>query len=412
MQQQNSTTLLLAIIFFTVFLNLLGVTIVIPVLAPLFLDNPDSSILPATYSFGDVTFILGLLKASYPLMQFFGSPILGSLSDRVGRKTVLSYALIGSIAGYVIFAMGIIEQNIWLLFLGRIIDGLTGGNIAVIYSAIADISDEKTKTKNFGLVGMAFGIGFIIGPFIGGFTSNPEIVSWFNYATPFWLAAILMTINLILVQIWFPETLKVKRFTRINAFSGVKNLFYAFQMKQFRMLFLVIFLVFLGFTFFTQFLDVFLIEKFAYTQSDIGRLFAYIGIWIAISQGGLTRALSNRVSPKSVLRFSLAGVGVALFTLILPETSLALFLVLPFVSLFHGLNQPNLLTLLSNAATDDTQGEVLGINQSLQSLGLTIPPVISGLIISLNINLPLMAAGTCMVLAWLLFLISKPWQNQ
>ena len=344
-------------------------------------------------------------------MQFFGSPVLGTLSDRIGRKKVLSYALMGSIAGYLIFAIGIIQQNIFLLFLGRIIDGLTGGNIAVIYSAIADISDQQSKTKNFGLVGMAFGIGFVIGPFIGGVTSNPEIVSWFNYATPFWLAAILTTINLFLVQVWFPETLKQKRFTKITPFKSVTNLFAAFKMKQFRTLFSVIFLVFLGFTFFTQFLDVFLIEKFDFNQSDIGHLFAYIGIWIAISQGGITRWVSNRFAPKKVLRWSLVAVAFFLIMLIFPGEYTTLLLVLPFVSIFHGLNQPNLLTLLSNSADEDIQGEVLGINQSLQSLGFTIPPIIAGLIISFNINLPLIVAGSCMGLAWLLFIFGKPWRT-
>ncbi len=168
MSTGKSTNFLLFLIFFTVFLNLLGVTIIIPVLGPLMLDSAESGLLPQSFSFQEEAFILGLLKASYPLMQFMGSPVLGALSDRTGRKPILSYALLGSVVGYVIFAIGILQGNIWMLFGGRIIDGLTGGNIAVVYSAIADISNEQSKTKNFGLVGMAFGLGFIIGPFIGG----------------------------------------------------------------------------------------------------------------------------------------------------------------------------------------------------------------------------------------------------
>jgi len=406
MHQSKSNRSLLFIIFFTVFLNLLGITIVIPVLAPLFLEE-GSTILPDHFTFGEITFILGLLKASYPLMQFFGSPLLGALSDRVGRKKVLSYALVGSIFGYIIFAIGILMDSVLLLFAGRIIDGLTGGNISVIYSSIADISKDNEKTRNFGLVGMAFGVGFIFGPFLGGITSNPEIVSWFNYSTPFWLASILLLINFILVRIWFPETLKTRKESRMNIFSGFQNFAHAFSMKQFRNLFSVIFLMFLGFTFFTQFFDVFLIEKFKFDQSDIGRLFAYIGIWIAVTQGGITRLISYKLSPPQVLRFSLLGVGIFLFALLIPDQSIYLLVVLPFVSLFHGLNQPNLLTLLSNSADEDIQGEVLGINQSLQSLGFTIPPIIAGIIVSFDINLPLIVAGSCMLLAWLIFVLGR-----
>lgn len=409
MAKKTGNRSLLFIIFFTVFLNLLGVTIVIPVLAPLFLKNEGSQILPAAFTFGQITFILGLLKASYPMMQFFGSPVLGAISDKIGRKKVLIYALIGSFFGYIIFAIGIIYESIFLLFAGRIIDGLTGGNISVIYSAIADLSDEKTKTKNFGLVGMAFGLGFIIGPFIGGVTSNPDVVSWFNYATPFWLAAALILINLVLVLIAFPETLKQKRTESINLLTGLKNFAAAFQMKQYRSLFIVIFLVFLGFTFFTQFLDVILIDKFGYEQSDIGQLFAYIGIWTAFSQGGVTRWVSSRFLPKNVLMLSLAGVAIFIWLLIIPQQTSSLLLLLPFVSIFHGLNQPNLMTLLSDSADEKIQGQVLGIHQSLQSLGFTIPPIIAGLVISFNINFPLVAAGGCMAAAWLIFVIMKPW---
>lgn len=343
-------------------------------------------------------------------MQFMGSPVLGALSDRKGRKPVLSYALLGSILGYVIFAIGILQGNIWLLFLGRIIDGITGGNIAVIYSSIADISDEQSKTKNFGLVGMAFGLGFIIGPFIGGVTSNPDIVSWFSYATPFWLSAFLTTTNLVLVQLYFPETLKTRKFSPISVFSGFHNFARAFRMKQFRILFLVIFLVFLGFTFYTQFLDVFLIEKFDFEQVHIGRFFAYMGIWIAITQGGITRYIARYIAPKRVLSVSLLGVSVFVILMIVPGSWTTLLFIIPFVAIFQGLNQPNLLTILSNQADADIQGEVLGINQSLQSLGFSIPPIIAGAIISMNINLPLIVAGCCMALSWLIFLLAGPKQ--
>ena len=412
MAEPKSKGFLLFLIFFTVFLNLLGVTIIIPVLAPLMLDSPGSGLLPSDFSFGEITFILGLLKASYPFMQFMGSPVLGALSDRKGRKPVLSYALLGSILGYIIFAIGVLEENIWLLFAGRITDGLTGGNIAVIYSAIADISDEKSKTKNFGLVGMAFGLGFIIGPFIGGVTSNPEVISWFSYATPFWLSAILTGINLILVQVYFPETLKTPSFKRITLLSGFYKFAQAFKLKQFRTLFLVIFLVFLGFTFFTQFLDVFLIEKFDFDQVHIGRMFAYMGVWIALTQGVITRYLSHYVAPRKVLSVSLLGVAVFVVIMTFPGNWTTLLFVLPFVSIFQGLNQPNLLTILSNKADEDIQGEVLGINQSLQSLGFTIPPIIAGAIISMNINLPLLVAGGCMGLSWILFLATNAKSKQ
>ena len=161
-------------IFFTIFLDLLGLGIVIPVL-PAVILNPAAGLLPMDYAFAVRTMIYGFLIASYPLAQFFGAPILGTLADRYGRKKLLTVSLLGTMLGYALFAIGIVTGNIFLLFGSRLLDGFTGGNISIAQSAIADISDETNKSRNFGLIGMAFGLGFIIGPYIGGKLSESRI---------------------------------------------------------------------------------------------------------------------------------------------------------------------------------------------------------------------------------------------
>ena len=166
-------------IFFTVFLDLLGLGIIIPILPALLLD-PINGILKVTYSFSTRTLIYGFLIAAYPIAQFFGAPILGALADQKGRKKLLLLSLVGTVGGYAIFILGILTSNLYLLFLGRIVDGFTGGNISIAQSAIADVSTPETKSRNFGLIGMAFGLGFIIGPYIGGKLSDSAIVSWLD----------------------------------------------------------------------------------------------------------------------------------------------------------------------------------------------------------------------------------------
>ena len=227
-----------------VFLDLLGVGIAIPVVASLFLST--DGILPGV-SFARRAILLGFLIASYPLAQFFGAPLLGGLSDRVGRKKILFLALVGTFIGYVIFAIGIIEQSIALLFISRIVDGFTGGNISIALSAIADISDEKSKARNFGLMGMTFGLGFILGPYIGGKLSDPSLLSWFNYSTPFWFAAILTVVNMILMLRLFPETTTVRIHKKLSLFTGFENITKAFKFTNLRTLFIVVFLLALGF---------------------------------------------------------------------------------------------------------------------------------------------------------------------
>jgi MFS transporter, DHA1 family, tetracycline resistance protein len=366
--------------------------------------NPELSPLPQSLTFGGRTLVLGLLIAAYPLAQFFGSPILGALSDRWGRKPVLVCSLLGTLLGYLIFGVGIVFSNLWLLFLSRLLDGFTGGNISTALSAIADVSDEHSKPKNFGLVGMAFGLGFIIGPFLGGKLSDPELVSWFTYATPFWFAAGLAATNVALVLWRFRETLKTKVLSELSLLTGFRNLGRAWTMRNARTMFIVIFLLTFGFNFFTQFFQVFLVEKFNFTQGGIGDLFAYIGLWVAFTQGVLTRPIAKRFKPHQVLAISALCLGLTFPLLLLPTHAVWLLLILPLISVFQGLTQPNTTTIISNLAGTEAQGEMLGINQSIQSLAMAVPPVIAGSIIWLHLNLPTIIASLCTLAAWGIFI--------
>jgi DHA1 family tetracycline resistance protein-like MFS transporter len=391
-------------IFLTVFIDMLGVGIVIPVIAALLLD-PSHNMLSAGTSMSTRTIILGFLIASYPLAQFFGAPMLGALSDRYGRRKLLALSLFGTLIGYILFAIAILEQNIFMLFVSRILDGFTGGNISVALSAISDFSDEKSKSKNFGMVGAAFGLGFILGPYIGGKLADPTIVSWFNAATPFWFAAILTSVNLLFVFAKFPETLRERRNTPVSVFTGMQNIGKAFKLTHLRTIFLVVFLLTLGFNFFTQFFQVFLINKFQFTISNIADIFAYIGIWIVIAQGGLQRPLSKKYSPLAILQISGILLGIALPMLLLPDQSKYIFFVLPFIAVFQGLTQPNITSLVSSQAGKDEQGQILGINQSIQSLGMAIPPIIASYINLVNINLPIVTASFCIILGWAVLIV-------
>lgn len=389
-------------IFFTVLVDMLGVGIIIPVIAPVFL-NPTSGLLPFSTPLSTRTILMGILISVYPLAQFFGAPLLGAFSDQVGRKKILLISLFGTFLGYLLFAYGIITHNLPLMFLSRMIDGFTGGNISIAMSAISDISDPKEKARNFGLVGMAFGLGFIIGPYIGGKLSDPTVVSWFNFSTPFFFSALLAAINLVLVTLNFPETLAIGRNAKISLFSGIHNIQKAFHHVNLRYMFLVSFLLTFGFSFFTQFFQVFLIEKFSFTQGQIGDLFAYMGLWIAFTQGGITRPLAKKFNSSQILSFSIFILGLVLPLMLLPHRALYLLLILPFVAMSNGLTQPNSTAIISNLADPGTQGETMGINQSVQSLAQALPPLIAGAIVSVGSGLPVVIASITIIMSGLVF---------
>lgn len=389
-------------IFFTVFIDLLGLGIIIPIL-PAVILNPMAGILPIEYDFSLRTIIYGFLIASYPLMQFFGAPMLGALADRMGRRKILLASLLGTLGGYLLIAIGILTQNIWLLFLGRAIDGFTGGNISIAQSAIADISDASNRAKNFGLIGMAFGLGFVIGPYLGGKLSDPSILSWFDFATPFWFAAVLTAINILMVLKRFPETLKNKKTGRIDPLAGIKNIRKAFEIKEMRTIFAVIFLLTVGFNFFTQFFQVFLVGKFQFNQSQIGDLFAYMGIWIAVAQGAFLRPLSKRFSPMKILSVSSILLAATFPFLLLPDQAGWIYVIIPFIAIFQGLTQPNSTAIVSSMSDRSSQGEILGINQSIVSLAQALPPILAAFLTTININLPTLFAAGSTLAAWIVF---------
>lgn len=391
-------------IFLTAFLDLLGIGIVIPIIPALFFD-PHSDFFSVGFSQDSRSILYGLLVATYPIMQFFGAPILGALSDRHGRKPMLMISLAGTMVGYFLFAAAIYLGNLPLLFISRMLPGFMGGNLSIIFSSIADVSDPESKTKNFGLVGMAFGLGFILGPTIGGILGDNTIVSWFSYSTPFVFTALLTLVNIGMVQFQFRETLREKRDTKINAFSGFRNIARSFKMPQLRSIFMVVLLLALGFSFFTQFFSVLLIEKFEFSTARIGILYGWIGLWLAFTQGVTVRFLSRKFPSSDILKVTPLLLALAIAALLLPEPGYGylFFFLNPFVATFQGITAPNMTTVISESAGPKQQGEILGINQSMQSLGQAVPPLIAGWLNTLNGSYPLMAAAVLVFLGWVVY---------
>ena len=390
-------------IFLVILIDMIGIGIIIPILGPLFLSS--NIIFSDSVSFATRTIILGLLIASFPLAQFFGAPILGALSDKYGRKKLLIISLAGTFIGYIVFGIGIVTHNLYLLFISRIIDGFTGGNITIAMSAIADVSSEENKVKRFGLVGMSFGLGMVIGPTIGGILADSHTVSWFNYATPIWFAAILCLINIALFIFNFKETLISCKIKKISLFTGFRHIKKAFTYIDLRIMFVFVLLFSFGFSFYTQFFQVFLIEKFQYTERDIGLFFGFLGLCIALAQGFVVRPISKRFKPYQILSISTLFAAITISLLLIPHRALGLYFIIPFMAIFTGLTMPNMNALISNLTSKENQGEIMGINQSFQSVGMAIPPLIAGFFAAIHFVLPVIVASILIFFAWAVFML-------
>lgn len=398
----------LFMVFMTVMIDLLGFGILIPVIPKLFTDVSSVHYMFSPEA-GTATgyILLGIIVSIFPLMQFFATPVLGQMSDRWGRRPVLILSLIGTAIGYVLFAYGINAKIIWLLFFARIIDGITGGNISVAQAAVADVSAPKDRAANFGLIGAAFGIGFIIGPFIGGKLSDPNFVSWFTPATPFWTAAILSTINVLSAYFFFPETIHHKiTDTKYHLYQSIDHIKKAFSIKKLRVLFATSFLFWGGFAFFTTFIGVYLTDHFGFHETQIGTFFAFVGIWIGISQALITRYMAAHAEESTILKYSLIATSAFILFFFIPNGSFGLYILVPFFAIANGLTQANMPGLISRLASDDEQGEILGISASVQALSQIAPPIVSGFIAArFDSGAPIAASAFVIFFAWIAFVM-------
>ncbi|MCX6783117.1 MAG: MFS transporter [Candidatus Levybacteria bacterium] len=397
-------------LYLTILIDMIGLGVLIPVI-PQLLGNPNSVdflLNPSQQNLGFI--LLGLISAIYPIAMFFAAPILGALSDKFGRRPVLLISILGTSVGYFLFAWAIMIKNIPLLFFSRLVDGLTGGNIATVQASITDQVDPEHRAKAFGLMGATFGVGFVLGPFIGGKLADPNVLSWFNASTPFFFAGILAFVNLISIYFFFLETnFHIDKDRTINFFGSVSGLFRIKNLKrEIRYLLVVSFLFNAGFAFFTSFFNVFLTQKFNFSVGQIGNFFGYIGIWSILTQLVVVRLTANKFSHVSILRFTYPAVATAIILYLLPTNPFWIFVIVPFFAIPNGMQLANFSALLSQRTPPKERGETLGINASFTALGQALPPLFAGFIaVAFAPSTPILIAGFFMLCAGVLFIYTE-----
>ena len=351
----------IAIVFTTIFIDLVGFGIVIPVL-PLYAKR-----------FGASETEVGLLLGVYSAMQFAFAPVLGRLSDRVGRRPVLLLSLLGTSAGFAIMGLA---HTLWLLFVARAIPGIMGGNISTAQAYIADVTPPEQRSRGMGLIGAAFGLGFVFGPAIGG------VLSHISLGAPFYFAAALAAANATAVYFRLPESLPPEHRLRARrTVSTVEVLREAGGGRVGRVM-VTYFLAILSFAMLTGTYALFANQRFAFGATHTGYMFAYLGVIGAVIQGGL---LGRLVEAFGERRLALAGTsifGASMF--LLPVGSEVPFLLVASTGIAVGnsLMTPTLNGLASKGVDAARQGRVLGVMSSVASLARILGPVLGGWLLS------------------------------
>ena len=347
----------------------------------------------------------GLFLSTFSIFQFFSTLLLGAYSDSTGRKKAILISLIIMVIGFAVLSFGTFFQSLILLFLGYALLGIGGGNITVYYSILADISTIATKAKYFGLVGVCFGIAFIIGPFLGGMLTKATTYYWLNYTLPFLVSTSCCLLGLIISMVFLPETLESPTKTEKILRSSFKNLkIYLTTNTSLRLLLFSMFTITVGFTFFREFFSSFMFQKFEFLPNQTGRLFGYMGIWIMITQGIFLRYLPKFASSSQIVLLFISPLALSFLVLLLPTSGSQMYIALPFVVIAQSIVAPNLNALISNSALASEQGTVLGVNQSLQALAQIAPPFITGFGVAMHLSLPFILAFIVTLLGFLLYI--------
>jgi DHA1 family tetracycline resistance protein-like MFS transporter len=357
----------LLIIFITVMIDLIGFGIVIPVL-PYYIQAPE---------FGATPLLLGILVASYSVMQFVFSPILGGLSDRHGRRPVLFFSLLGTSLGFFMVGMA---GTLWMIFAGRILDGITGGNISTAQAYIADVTTRNDRARGMGLIGAAFGLGFVLGPALGG------ILSRWGTHVPFLFAAALALANATGVYFYLPESLpKEKRSDPPHGTNRFVQIFDSLRDARFRTLAILYFLVITAFSIMTTSFALYTQERFGYDAEQNGWLFAYIGVIAVLMQGGIFGRLAHAVGEAVLLVAGSLILAASLFMVpyVGPQWGglAGLLAGMAFFAVGNSLASPAASSLASKVAGEHEQGKALGIMQSGASLARAVGPFIAGFLL-------------------------------
>jgi DHA1 family tetracycline resistance protein-like MFS transporter len=376
----------LVLMFFTVFIDLVGFGIVIPVL-PLYAKQ-----------FGASGFTVGLLLMSYSAMQLFFAPMWGRLSDRIGRRPVLIISLSASVAGYSLWGFA---GSLSMLFLSRLVAGLGNANLAVAQAYISDITPAESRSRAMGLIGAAFGLGFVLGPAISGIAMNlgmPANLLGF-------LAASFSIIDLVFTAVFLPEPAG-RTDSAHQRFSNDRSFYIrTLTNKTFLLPLLIMFISTFAFANMETTLVLLTNQYFKFDMVQNSYLFAGLGLVMVFVQGGLIRPLSKRVPDKLLVTTGCALITLGLLLAPASHSIVILCFALLLLASGSGINNPSNSSLLSKLSAKHETGGVMGIGQSASTLGRIIGPVTGGLLFDLfGPTVPYWAAAVCTFIACMLSL--------
>lgn len=392
-------------LFMVILLDVAGIILVMPVLTPLLLQ-PGSGMLSAGTSVLCRDFFYGLSLALFPLFMFFSTPVLGDLSDRYGRKTILLACLLLSALSYGVAALGVVMKSLFVLLFSRVIAGLAAGTQPIATAAIIDTCAPSEKSARLAFVVFAASLGLILGPALAGFTADPSIASWFGYDTPFWIAAGVCFLNALMLIFFLKESRAPAARDRVLSLTKGFTLFLgAFREKRFRWLSLLYFCYVLAWSFYYQSINWVFMERYQYSVGSLGAFVAFIGVVFAISTS-LTRTVLRFLTHETVIfAVFVFGMSIANFAAAITQSELAQWLWAILNATGDVFCYTMSLAIFSSLAGDEAQGWIMGVAGAIGAMTWAVGGLVIGPLGFLHLTLPLWLAGFLCLASFVLMVV-------
>jgi MFS family permease len=384
-------------LYVVVFIGFVGYSLMITVFTPLLLRGGDG-LVPATSSTAARTVVLGGLLALYPLAQFFGAPVLGSLSDRFGRRPVLLASLGASAAFYALMALALHLHSLALLAVACVLAGLAEANIAIAQSAVADVAPVAERSRLFGYVYLSSSLAYVVGPLVGGKLADPAVVGWFGAPTPFLAVAVALVATAGMTALAFQETHAPDRDAPLGLGVAARNVGAALARSRLRPIFAANFALYLAIFGFFRVYPMYLVDHFGMSVGRESEFIAWVAVPIVLANLFLVGRLSRWMDPRRLTVRCGAALAVCLAAVIVPRPEGALWATLFACSLALAICLPSMAAIVSDAVGPAEQGRALGTNQSLQTGAEGVSGLAGGGLAAISTALPLPVMGALALL--------------
>lgn len=381
------------------FIDGMGLGLIVPILNGLIFEPNSQFIKNGVISASFHNTIYGLIIGIFMLCWFFGAAILGDLSDQIGRKKALTICLTGAFLSYALSALSVLMNSLTLLIIGRIIAGFTSGSQPIAQAAIIDLSTPEDKARNIGYILLSLSLGFIFGPLLGGILADPHIISWFNFATPFYFAATVALINIMILSFLFQETLTTQRKIQIKLSQAINIFISAFQHQKIKRLSVLFFVFIFGWSSFYSFIALYLLKEYQFTPTEVSLFMAVMGLGFAIGNGFLVNYIAKFFSLRSSYIFFTYLSAISIFLMVVVHPIMFSWLVIAPMAACISSAYACILTIFSNQVDEQSQGWVMGISGSIMAIVWAVNGIVVGVLATFSSALPLYISAFTLVIA-------------